>query len=260
MSSCIHRLFGISIWDETLKDATRAILEAAQSGERRTVYFVNAHCINVAVRNPDYLDALKKVDRAYADGSGLAIAARLAGSPLRDNVNGTDMFPLLCEYAARENIPIALLGAKPGIAVRCAENMKARFQGLQFSFVEHGYFDRSEEAEMIQRLNASGAKILLVAFGVPFQELWIQRNAAILKAPVLLAVGGLFDFYSGLRVRAPLLLRKTGFEWVYRLAQEPMRMFVRYVIGNPLYLSRIFFLRLKGKKYLMESIFYSNKS
>ncbi len=246
----IHQVFGIPIWNQSLEAATQETVDVAARGERRSIYFVNAHCVNVAARNPDYYAVLKSGGRVYADGSGLAIASFLCGDPLHDNVNGTDMFPLLCEAAAARGIPIALLGAAPGVASTCAANMKTRFPGLDVAFVEDGYFDRSREGELIDRLNRSGAKILLVAFGVPLQELWIHHHANQIQVPVLLAVGGLFDFYSGLRRRAPWILRKTGMEWTFRLMQEPKRLFGRYIFGNPEFLLRAAWLRFKGKDRL----------
>ena len=244
MSGC--RLFGLPIANVPLAEANAALVDDAAHARRRLVFFVNAHCVNLAARDRDYVRALHAADLIYADGAGMAIAARLAGEPLVDNVNGTDLFPVLCARAADAGVPIALLGARPGIAQRCADNMRARFPALRVAWVRDGYFEPGEERSLIAGLNASGAGIVLVAFGVPRQEAWLARHAGEMRAPVLLGVGGLFDFYSGLRSRAPWLLRKTGLEWAWRLALEPRRLFRRYVFGNPLFLARLCWLRLRG--------------
>lgn len=250
MTDSLIKLFGLSIENVRLPEATRSVIEDAELARRRLVFFVNAHCVNVAATNPAYLEALQRTDRLFADGSGLALASRLADSPLVDNVNGTDMFPSLCEQAAQRDLPIALLGAEPVVVERCAENMQRRFPRLQVAWTHHGYFSAEEEPQMIERLNRSGARILLVALGVPRQELWLTRCAPQIEVPVQMAVGGLFDFYSGRRKRAPALLRRAGLEWTFRLAQEPRRLFRRYIMGNPVFLTRAMRLRVEGKETL----------
>ena len=247
-------LFGLSIQNVSLDAATRSVVDDAEAGRQRRVFFLNTHCVNVAVKHGDYLRALQAAGPLYADGSGLALASRLAGSPLIDNVNGTDMFPLLCAQAARRGLPIALLGAEPGIVDRCAAAMQARCPGLNVAWRHHGFFTRAEEPKLIKDLNASGARVVLVAMGVPAQELWLTRCGPQLTIPVQMAVGGLFDFYSGRRKRAPAILRRTGLEWTFRLAQEPRRLFRRYILGNPVFLVRAVRLRIGGKEALRNGL------
>ena len=98
---------------------------------------------------------------------------------------------------------------------------------------------------MIETINASGADILLAAFGAPRQELWLARHQARLRPRVLMGVGGLFDFYSGSIPRAPIWMREVGLEWTWRLMQEPGRMWRRYLVGNPLFLYRVYRQKLK---------------
>src|SRR5258706_16480699 len=98
-------LFGLQILNEPLDLATDRIIEAGASNVRQTVFFANAHCVNVAARDDAYFQTLRAAGRVYADGVGMALAAELAGTPLLANVNGTDMFPALCERAAAQKIP-----------------------------------------------------------------------------------------------------------------------------------------------------------
>lgn len=239
-------LFGLSICNTTLPEASAALLKDAGEGTRRQVFFVNAHCVNVAAQDRAYLDTLRAADLLYADGSGMRLAAKLAGLPLRDNVNGTDLFPLLCRDAAAAGVGIALLGARPGVAERCAENMRTRFPGLKVVWSHHGYLKDADVPGLIASLNNSGAGMLFAAMGVPTQELWIARHADALRPPVLLGVGALFDFYSGEVSRAPVLIRKLGLEWVYRFMLEPRRMFARYILGNPVFVLRALRRRMRG--------------
>jgi N-acetylglucosaminyldiphosphoundecaprenol N-acetyl-beta-D-mannosaminyltransferase len=117
--------------------------------------------------------------------------------------------------------------------------MLQRYPGLEIAGARDGYFRPEEEGAVIEAINGSGARILLVAFGAPRQELWIARWRDRLAPPVAMGVGGLFDFYSGRIPRAPVWMREIGLEWVFRLMQEPGRMWRRYVIGNPLFLYRV---------------------
>ncbi|MBL8259068.1 MAG: WecB/TagA/CpsF family glycosyltransferase [Candidatus Competibacteraceae bacterium] len=251
--------FGVPIVNTTMDEALDWIVARASpaSAERATggqgeansslLAFVNPDCLNIAYTHDAYRAVLQGAARVLPDGIGLKIGCRMLGVGLAANVNGTDLFPRLCERAAREGLALFLLGARPGVAEQVAENMRRRHPGLIVAGVQHGYFDAAEEAAIIGRINGSGARILLVAFGVPRQELWLAQHRKRLQPPVRMGVGGLFDFYSGRIPRAPLWLREIGLEWVWRLAQEPGRMWRRYLIGNPLFLYRVWLQARKEK-------------
>jgi N-acetylglucosaminyldiphosphoundecaprenol N-acetyl-beta-D-mannosaminyltransferase len=133
-----------------------------------------------------------------------------------------------------------LLGAKPGVAEKMKKNLEQKYNEIIISGVQDGYFDRQTgNDEVIEKINNSGAKILLVAFGAPNQEKWIYTNLQKLDVHAAIGVGGLFDFYSGNMPRAPKWMRELGIEWVFRLIKEPGRMWRRYIIGNPLFLQRV---------------------
>lgn len=231
-------LFDLDISDDTLDEAVAHLADAAAAGRRTTVAFVNAHAVNAAMRDPVYGRVLAAADRRYADGSGLAVAARMAGRPLRDNVNGTDLLPAIAERAVRDGLKLYLLGGRDGVAKAAAATLVARFPGLVIAGTHHGYFTPGshEETLAIAAVNASGADILLVGFGVPLQDRWLAENRDALTPPVRLGVGGLFDFFSGRIPRAPFVLRRLGQEWIYRLIQEPRRMWKRYLVGNAVFL------------------------
>ncbi len=225
-------LFNMSLLDASRDETADALVNLADQRVPMVVNFVNAHCVNMATQRDDYAATLQDSDALLPDGSGIRLAARLAGTNTGDNLNGTDLFPLVCERAAARGTPIFLLGGRPGIAAAAAAAMKVRFPALQIAGTQHGYFSDSENDQVVDMINASGAAILFVGFGVPRQELWIARHRDRIDVPLLLGVGGLFDYYSGRIPRAPLLLRRMGCEWVWRLAQEPRRLARRYLIGN----------------------------
>jgi N-acetylglucosaminyldiphosphoundecaprenol N-acetyl-beta-D-mannosaminyltransferase len=235
----VLNFFGIPVVNTTMSEAVGWILDKALARERRTLAFVNPDCLNVAWLNADYKRVLLGTDRVLPDGIGIHLGCRMLGTALRENVNGTDLFPLLCEAASQADLSIYLLGARPGIAAATADNMRQRYPGLRIAGARDGYFTPEQEPNVVAGINASGAAILLVAFGVPRQELWIEGWRQGLQPPICLGVGGLFDFYSGRIPRAPVWMREIGLEWVWRLLQEPKRMWRRYIIGNPLFLYRV---------------------
>jgi exopolysaccharide biosynthesis WecB/TagA/CpsF family protein len=132
-----------------------------------------------------------------------------------------------------------MLGGEEGIAKSAIANMKKRFPTLRIAGTHNGFFDKSNCADVIADINHSQADIVLVGMGQPLQEQWVAEYRDQLETPVVMAVGGLFDFYAEKVSRAPLWLRELGMEWTWRLIQEPGRMWKRYIIGNPLFLLRI---------------------
>ncbi len=204
-----------------------------------SAFFINAHCVNVAATDPVYRWALASADRLLPDGIGVAIAARIQGTRLKENLNGTDLFVPLMRTAAARQRAVYFLGAAPGVAAEAAARAAALAPGLTIAGCHHGFFDAAEEDALIAAINASGADVLLVALGVPTQEIWIARNRHRLAPRLVLGVGAQFDFWSGRVARAPALVRQVGCEWMWRLALEPRRLARRYLIGNVAFLGRI---------------------
>ncbi len=210
--------------------------------------FVNAHCINIALRNNDYRQVLKQSDRLFPDGSGVKLALQWQRKALKANLNGTDLFPHLCEAAARNRLSLYLLGGAPGVAEQVAANMQRRYPQLRIAGTRDGYFSADHTDAVIDDINASGADMLLVAMGVPRQELWLAQHRDRLQTSVNMGVGGLFDFYAERIRRAPAWLRRIGMEWSWRLLQEPARMWRRYILGNPAFMYRAWRAAVQARK------------
>ena len=208
------------------------LADRAQSRTPTRVAFLNAHCANIARRDWKYAASLDSADALLPDGAGVAMAASLQGAQLEDNLNGTDLFAPLCRCLAFRRIPIFLLGGRPGVADRAAAAAREHFPGLNIAGSRDGFFRPEQEDEVIREINHSGARVVFVAFGVPDQDVWSARVQSRLNAPVILGVGGLFDFVAGRIKRAPDWMRQAGLEWVYRLKSEPQRMWRRYLVGN----------------------------
>jgi UDP-N-acetyl-D-mannosaminuronic acid transferase (WecB/TagA/CpsF family) len=162
-------LFGLKLIRGELGPVAREIVTMARIGEPATIQFINAHCVNTLINDADYRAALA-ADHLLPDGSGLAIAAKLAGVEMGANLNGTDLFPEICDHAARQGVSIYLLGGKPGIASMAARTMRQRYRGVSIVGTRHGFWTAQEEQAMIDEINASGARIVMVGMGVPRQE------------------------------------------------------------------------------------------
>jgi N-acetylglucosaminyldiphosphoundecaprenol N-acetyl-beta-D-mannosaminyltransferase len=150
------------------------------------------------------------------------------------------MFPRLCHFLNKLNKRIFLLGGSPGVADKTAVWIHDHAPGLCVVGAMHGFFNPEHEARICQKIKNSGADILLVAMGAPRQEIWISRNLSRCGVKIAMGVGGLFDFYSGRIPRAPSWMREIGLEWVFRLYQEPGRLWKRYLIGNFVFLYHVF--------------------
>ncbi|MEA2012944.1 MAG: WecB/TagA/CpsF family glycosyltransferase [Verrucomicrobiota bacterium] len=239
-------LFDLHFLNVTMENAVELIKMTIQQNKKKMICFVNPDCLNKIFSDKEYFDILNTADHVFPDGIGIHIACKMISNPLLENVNGTDMLPFICKMLTKKKYSMFLLGGKQGITEKMKKNLEEKYNGINIAGHHHGYFDRdSENEEIIEKINKSGANILLVAFGVPLQEKWIANNLENLQTNVILGVGGLFDFYSGNIPRAPKWMREVGLEWTYRLMQEPRRMWRRYIIGNPLFIYRV----IKWKLY-----------
>lgn len=234
-------VLGVRILDLPMAEALArldALLEKPFD-RARSVFFVNASTLNLASEDFSYREVLNGADYVFGDGTGVRWAARcIHGVQLRDNVNGTDLVPQLFANAAGRGYGYYLLGATPDAAARAAARAQELFPGWQLAGFRHGYFDRDEEAGIVDAINAARPQLLLVGMGNPRQEAFIARNLQRLTVPLCLGVGGLFTYWSGDLRRAPALVRRLGFEWLHLLVSQPHK-FRRYVIGNPVFLARM---------------------
>lgn len=228
------RLFGLDLISANRATAIAALLALP----RARVAFVNAHCVNVAAKDPAYRQALQTADMLLPDGAGLELAAKLHGARFAANLNGTDLGPDLARVLAERRMSLFLLGAAPGVAERAGARLQQLAPGLRIAGTRDGFDGLRDPQAAIAAINASGADMVWMATGVPHQDLWLADHAAELGARYVLGVGALLDFLSGRVARAPLWLRRARLEWLWRLALEPRRMFARYVLGNAAFLLR----------------------
>jgi N-acetylglucosaminyldiphosphoundecaprenol N-acetyl-beta-D-mannosaminyltransferase len=207
---------------------------------------VNADCVNITFRDRDYLKAVQSADLVLSDGIGMKLAGKILKQEVRQNVNGTDLFPRMCAALQGTGKGIYLFGARPGVAEGVRAWVEANYPGVVVSGTRSGFFTDEEEGAIVQDIAASGASVLLVAMGAQRQDKWIHEHLQECGASVAIGVGGLFDFFSGQTNRAPQWVREMGFEWFYRVVQEPGRLWKRYFVGNGVFLFRVFRARLIG--------------
>ena len=242
-------LLDVGFLSISMAEALSLIRGVISEDGKESVSFINADCLNISSKDEEYRTILNSQSIVLPDGAGINIGCRLIGERLEANLNGTDLLPELCEVAVEDEITLYLLGAAPGVAARMRDNLMMTYPGLDVVGEHHGYFDHNEGSDaVIAEINACKPNIVLVAFGAPRQEKWIYHHRDKIDSNILVGVGGLFDFYSGDKNRAPLWMRKCGLEWTYRLYLEPGRLWRRYIIGNPLFVYRIMRWKKKYKR------------
>ncbi len=226
-------------WNATL-DASHApvILELA-----------NPHTLNLASKERAFKMILMGETINFNDGVGVSIAAKMRGVQTKYSYAGTDLMPRLFREAHRP-LRVFFYGATEESNALAVENIardhpKVVCAGRLNGFVEPNI--------AIQSIRESNADILMCALGQPKQEFFMAKHLDSLNVRIAVTCGGMFDFFSGQKPRAPLAMRKLGLEWLYRLTIEPKRMFVRYVVGNPLFFLRALVWRSKDIKCASES-------
>lgn len=193
------------------------------AGRPQHVCTVNPEFVMIAQQDANFRHILNRAALCVPDGVGLLWAARRLGKPLPERVTGSDGLPLIAARAAREGWRLYFLGAAPGVAQQAGAILQAQHPGLQIAGTYSGSPAPEEEDALVERINASGADLLFVAYGAPVQDKWIARNLPRLKVKMAMGVGGAFDFIAGVVPRAPLWMRRMGLEWLYRLYLQPTR-------------------------------------
>lgn len=178
----------------------------------------------------------KNADLILADGKPLIWISNYYKTPIKEKVSGSDLFPLLCEMAGKKGYKMFFLGAAEGVAARAATNLKKRYSNLEVAGVyspPFGFEENEEEVEKIlQMIIKSNVDILIVGLGAPKQEKFIFKYHDRLNVPISLGLGASLDFEAGNIKRAPKWMQKSGLEWLFRITQDPRRMFKRYIIDD----------------------------
>lgn len=200
---------------------------------------VNAAKVVAAHADPELRHVIEACDVINADGMSIVWASRLLGTPLPERVTGIDAMFELLKRGEERGWSIYLLGARPEVIPTVVSRVHAQYPHVNIVGHRHGYWSPSEEKGVVADIRESGADLLFVALPTPAKELFVGRNRQELGVRLVVGVGGSFDIIAGRTTRAPLWMQKAGMEWAYRVAQEPGRMWRRYLIGNTQYINLI---------------------
>lgn len=220
-------ILGVPFDPVTLLSAFVFVQEYLSTGKKCHIATPNPEMLLAARKNFDFMQVLRNTALNIPDGAGIVFASRFlkwrGRTPiaLSRRVTGTDFFEYICRHTCE---PIFLLGAAEGVAKKVKRRFEKRFPEVNIVGTYSGSPSPAEELAICKKINDSGARILFVAFGAPKQEIWISRNVQHLEhVSVAIGVGGAFDFFAGVRKRAPKWVQNFHLEWLFRLIQEPKR-------------------------------------
>jgi len=234
---CRVDVLGVQIDPVTMAEATRIFGQMIEARRPHLVFNINVDIYMQARRDTELAAILRAADLVLVDGTPMMWAACLLGTPLPERISGSDFLPQFCRGAAESGYRLFFLGAGPGVARHATQTLNALYPGLNvvgtysppFGF-EH---DDRENQRVIEQVRRASPDVLFVAFGVPKEQKWLHRFRDDLNVPVSMGVGSSFDYLAGRLKRAPRWMQILGLEWSYRLAQEPGRLWRRYLLNDP---------------------------
>ena len=230
------RVLGVRVDCLDMAAALERIGQLVEAGGHHLVATVNPEFVMRARVDNEFARVLESADLCLADGSGVVWAARRQGCAIREPVTGVDLIPPLAALCARRHLSLFLLGAAPGVADELATRLRGDNPGLDVA-AHSGSPDPSADADTVELIRAHRPHVLLVAYGHPIQELWIERVRESLGVAVSMGVGGAFDYLTGRVPRAPAWMRRAGLEWLFRLIRQPWR--IRRMAVLPIYALRV---------------------
>lgn len=241
-------VIGVDVSVTDYAEATATILRAATERRPLLVTALAVHGVVEAVRDPEMAQAIRDFDLVTPDGQPVRLALnRLHHAGLKDRVYGPTLTLWLCEAAARQGVPVYFYGSTPETVARLAAQMAERFPGLIVADAEPSLFRPilpAESAALGARIRASGAGIVFIGLGCPRQELFAHAHRDMIGLPQV-CVGAAFDFHAGTKKQAPGWMQRYALEWLFRLCQEPRRLFSRYLSTNSEFIWRIALQRMR---------------
>ena len=232
----------------TMDEALEKIDELIQEDRNAFVVTPNVDHIIQLERGGKLVDAYKQADLILTDGKPLIWISKWYRTPIKEKISGSDLFPRLCKMAAQKGYKMFFLGAAEGVAAKAAENLKRKYRGLQvvgtYSPPKGFEKDKNEMRKIRALIKNAEPHILIVALGCPKQEFFILHNREKLGVPISLGLGASIDFEAGNIKRAPKWMADHGFEWLYRITQDPKRLAKRYLVDD----TKIFRLAVKYKR------------
>ena len=228
-------LFGVPIHAATMPQVLSICIDVIKSHRRLQIGVVNAAKIVNMCREPSLRDAVMSSDLIVADGMAVVWASRLLRRPLPERVAGIDLFERLLGVAERNGFSVYFLGATQEVAERVVEVVRARHPELRIAGSRNGYFNDAEAEQVAQAVGNAQPDMLFLGMTSPKKEVFMEKWGELMNVPVCHGVGGSFDVIAGKVKRAPRLWQRLGLEWLYRVLQEPGRMWKRYLVTNTMF-------------------------
>ncbi|WP_064711292.1 WecB/TagA/CpsF family glycosyltransferase [Rhizobium bangladeshense] len=256
-------VLGVRISAVNLKSATGFIQKAMEEGRREYVCVRDAHGVVRCQNDPELRSIHNRAFLVTPDGMPLVWALKHAGHSESDRVYGPDLMLSVFEAGTSKGIRHFLYGATPETLQHLQARLLAKFPEAEIAGSYAPPFHKlspQEEADIADRLNRSGADIIWVGLSSPKQELWMARMRDRLDASMLIGVGAAFDFHAGLKRQAPRFIQRSGFEWAFRLLCEPRRLWRRYALVVPAFISLTAFQRLGLRNFPIEDEVFGSSS
>ncbi len=237
-SDTYRYLSGVRIDNTTYQDTVNRIVKLSKRKSGSFVCIENAYVLTLAARDDYFKKIVNSSELATCDGMALVWALKLLGLKDAQKVSGPDLTPLICKKAEQLNLKVGFYGATPKVLKLMANNLKLKFPGLDIAYLFSPPFrlmNEAEDKDVISKIIDSGINILFIGIGCPKQEIWAFEHKDKIPA-VIITVGAAFDFIAGALLRAPKWMQAFGLEWLFRLSQEPRRLWKRYVVSNTLFI------------------------
>ncbi|HEX4945521.1 MAG TPA: WecB/TagA/CpsF family glycosyltransferase [Blastocatellia bacterium] len=245
-------VLGVGVDATDYTDAVARIVQAAQHQTPLAVSALAVHGVMTGVLDQAHRHRLNQLDLVVPDGQPVRWALNLLHrTGLKDRVYGPNLMLQVCEQAAAQGLPIYLYGSKTETLAQLSDNLRKQFPNLIIAGAQPSRFRQlsaEEKLEVAAQIKASGAAITFVGLGCPRQEVFVYEFRDVLPMP-LLAVGAAFDFHAGTVSQAPAFMQRNGLEWFYRFMHEPRRLWQRYVLLNPLYVTMLMLQALGLKQF-----------
>ena len=228
-------LGGVKIDRVDAASAVDRIRGFLRSGRLNQIVTVNLDFVAISRRDADFRETLNAAELAVADGMPLVWVSQMTDEPLPQRLTGVELVDECCRVAVETNSSVFLLGAAPGVADEAADRLQERFPGLRIAGVyapPFGPLTVDENERILTAIHAARPEFLFVALGAPQQDVWIRANRDRLDVPVCMGVGCVLDLLAGVVSRAPVWMQRTGLEWLFRLLQEPGRLWRRYILDD----------------------------
>lgn len=233
-------LLGVPVDVVSFANAQNRVLAWGQARASRYVVLANVHVVVTASREPEFGAVVAAADMATPDGAPVAWMLGKLGNARQERVSGPDLTWALLGRCEIEQLPVYFFGSSQETLAHLAARVKAAYPALRVAGLDAPPFrpmTSQEDADVVERINSSGAGVVFVGLGCPKQEHWMQAHRGRVKA-VMLGVGAAFDFHAGTVSRAPAWMRESGLEWLHRLFSEPRRLWKRYLVTNSIFVTK----------------------